>query len=335
VLRLSWSPAGVDSADARVTVTGNASLSAGIGAAGSCALAQTAVARWDAPPLRLSVGPIPVVIVPRTTLYVSGEASASAAVEAGVHGHLSATAGLRYDDGEVHPIGSFEHSFSYSAPSTRVTASLGARVIPSVTLLLYGRAGPRFDLAAGLDLEAAVDGDPWWTLEAPVKLSAGIEVPGFDDLSIPQQTVFSRSFPLAEADRDPPVADDPPGAERVRIGWDTRATDVDLHVWDEAGHHAWFMDPAAVPGGALSEDDRFGFGPEYFSESGGGGTFIYGLCYFDDSGAGATTVAVRVTDPGGAVRESTHTLAHEGDHLLLGSSPPGSGFVPPEGWCDP
>ena len=41
-----------------------------------------------------------------------------------------------------------------------------------------------------------------------------------------------------------------------RISWDTAATDVDLHVWDEAGHHAWFRDPTGIPGGELSEDDR-------------------------------------------------------------------------------
>ena len=197
-LRLRWSPLGVESASAQVTITGDASLSAGIGAAGWCALGETAVARWDAPALRASVGPVPVVIVPRVTLYVAAEAIADAALEAGVHGQMSATAGLRYD-GAVHPVGSFRQRFSHTAPAARVTGTLGAHVIPSVTFLLYGRAGPRFDLAAGIQLEAQADGDPWWTLTAPVELSAGFEVPGLADLSIPQQAVLSRSFPLAQA----------------------------------------------------------------------------------------------------------------------------------------
>jgi hypothetical protein len=132
----------------------------------------------------------------------------------------------------------------------------------------------------------------------------------------------------------PPAAGD--CAERARISWDTRATDVDLHVWDAAGNHAWFRDPAAIPGTELSEDDRYGFGPEHFRErSGGGRALTYGLCYFDDSGAGPTTVSVRLTDPGGGVRELTRKLAREGDHVLLGSSPAGSGYVPPDGWCGP
>jgi hypothetical protein len=327
-MRLALSPRGVKTASARVRVTGDLALSVGIGAAGSCSLAEVPVARWYGPPLRFSAGPVPVVVVPRTTLYVAAEARASAALEASVRGHVSATAGLRYD-GAVHPVGSFAQRFTHTAPAGRATGELGVRLIPSVTLLFYGRAGPRFDLATGLQLDARAGADPWWTLTAPVELSAGLEVPGLADLSIPQQTVFSRRFPLARAERDSA------GAERARIAWDTANTDVDLHVWDEAGHHAWFRDPKGVPGGELPEDDRYGFGPERFVGSRGSAGLTYGLCYFDDAGGTATTVTARVADPDGSVRQSTHTLAKEGDHLVLGSSPPGSGFRPAEGWCNP
>lgn len=334
--KLDWSWGEVTSAEAKVTVRGDAELSARIEAAASCTLAQTSVASWDAPPLRAAVGPIPVVIVPRTTLYVSGEAQVDAAVEAGLHGYMSATAGLRYD-GDVYPIGGFEHGLSATPPAAHLDGSLGARVIPSVTFLLYGQAGPRFDLSAGLQLDAGASSDPWWTLTAPVELSAGLAVPGFDSLEIPQRPVFSKTFPVAEADpspdKEPPPDGDADGlgAERVRIGWDTAATDVDLHVWDEHGNHAWYMNPGGVPGGELSDDDRHGFGPElFFDRTAGGRGLTYGLCYFDDSGVGATSVSVRLTDPAGAVRESAQTLAHEGDHVLIGS-----GFVPSGDWCRP
>jgi hypothetical protein len=87
-----------------------------------------------------------------------------------------------------------------------------------------------------------------------------------------------------------------------------------------------------VPGGELSEDDRYGFGPEYFH---GDGALTYGLCYFDAGGGGPTIVSVRLTDPGGAARSFSRTLTREGEGQLLGSSPAGSGFVPPPGWCSP
>jgi hypothetical protein len=343
--KLDWSLDGVERAEASATIRGDAELEALVGAEASCTLAAR-VASWDAPPVRFAVGPIPIVLVPRTTLYLVGDAAAGAGLATGIHGNITATAGLRYD-GTVHTIGSFHHRLSYTAPEKHLSASVGARVVPSISFLLYGQAGPHFDIAAGFQLEATADATPWWTLTAPVELWAGLKAPILDDFSIPPVVVLAKSFPLAQAAPDArPPAGVPPdgggggdgsgrGVERARISWDTAATDVDLHVWDEAGHHAWFRDPAGIPTGELSEDDRYGFGPEHFFDRSGGHGFTFGLCYFDDSGAGATRVAVRLTDPDGAVHDSTRTLAHEGDHVLLGSTPAGSAFVPPEGWCRP
>jgi hypothetical protein len=336
---LEWSWGEVERAEAAATIRGDASLWARIGAAGSCDLAERSVASWDAPALRLALGPIPVVIVPRTTLYVSGSAEASAAEETGVHGFVSATAGLRYD-GELHAIGAFDHDLSWDPPAAVAKAAIGARVTPSVTLLLYGEAGPRFDLSTGLQLEASPGANPWWTLSAPVELRAGLAVPGFPDLGMPQQTVFGASIPVAAAEAGPaPAEQQQPasgeGAERARVAWNTSATDVDLHVWDEHGHHASYTTPGGVPGGHLSEDDRHGFGPELFFDAAGPRALTFGLCYFDDHGSGPTEVTVRLTDPDGTVRESARTLAHKGDSVLLGSSPAGSAFAPAEGWCSP
>jgi hypothetical protein len=358
---LDWSWGEIERAQASVTLRGKASLSARLGGAGSCSLPETSVGGWDAPPLRFFAGPIPVVIVPRTTLYLSGRAEAGAGVETGVSGSVSATAGLRYD-GDVHPLGAFDAGFSYTAPTAVAKAGIGARVTPSVTFLLYGAAGPRFDLSTGLQLDASPASTPWWTLSAPVELSAGLELPGLDGLSVPQQTVYSTTIPVAQAEPDAGGAGgDRPGAgagggagtgdagagaggsgdagaggaERARIAWDTGATDVDLHVWDERGNHASYTKPDGVPGGRLSEDDRHGFGPESFLDGAGPRTLTFGLCYFDDHGAGPTKVAVRLTDPDGTVHESTETLARKGDSVLLGSSPAGAAFTPPDGWCDP
>ena len=42
---------------------------------------------------------------------------------------------------------------------------------------------------------------------------------------------------------------------------------------------------------------------------------------------------VRITDPDGSVRESTHTLNATGDTVWLGTSPAGPAYVPEDGWC--
>ena len=54
--------------------------------------------------------------------------------------------------------------------------------------------------------------------------------------------------------------------ERALISWDT-ATDIDLHVVDAEGNHAFYGDTEAIPDAVLSPDDTSGFGPETFTDN--------------------------------------------------------------------
>lgn len=55
-------------------------------------------------------------------------------------------------------------------------------------------------------------------------------------------------------------------AQRATLTWDTDSTDVDLHMWDEDGNHAWYVDQTGIPDAELSEDIVTGYGPESFEE---------------------------------------------------------------------
>jgi hypothetical protein len=322
-LTLAWSHGRVRAARAVAALRGDVDLGVEVEGGATCSLESLPVGTWNAPPLRFFAGPIPVVIVPRTTLYVSADASATATLATRVHGRVTARGGLRYD-GSVHPVGAFSQRLSADPPATSTQASLAAHLTPSVEFLLYGQVGPRVDLSAGVKLDASPGS---WEVSAPVELSAGLRVPG---LEIPQRTVFSRTFPLAHGGSPPAET---AARERARITWDTNA-DVDLHVWDAEGRHNSYRE-SGIPGVLLSKDDTNGFGPETFDEDvPTGRAFTYGLCYFDARGAGPTAVSVRLTDPGGGVRATTASLRAEGDSVLVGSSPPDAGFTPAPGWCE-
>ena len=56
----------------------------------------------------------------------------------------------------------------------------------------------------------------------------------------------------------------PPARLRVILGWDARATDVDLHVVTPDGQHAFYGNPVLANGGGIDVDDADG-GPEIFS----------------------------------------------------------------------
>lgn len=109
--------------------------------------------------------------------------------------------------------------------------------------------------------------------------------------------------------------------ERARITWDT-ATDIDLHVLDSAGNHAFFGNPTAIPSSTLSSDNIEGFGPESFRDDESPGTartFSVSACYYAGE-AGPTTVAGTITDGSGASRPVSVTLDAPGDCADLGVS---------------
>jgi hypothetical protein len=64
---------------------------------------------------------------------------------------------------------------------------------------------------------------------------------------------------------------------RFVLNWETDANDVDLHVWDEAGHHAWYGHKELPTGGALYADVTTGYGPECFTIDGAKRAFPYRL----------------------------------------------------------
>ena len=109
--------------------------------------------------------------------------------------------------------------------------------------------------------------------------------------------------------------------ERVRITWDTE-TDIDLHVFDEAGNHAYFAQPGAIPEGLVSSDNTVGFGPEFFTDDAGAGvarTFRLEACYYAGD-SGATAVSGTITDGAGTARPVSVTLGAPGECAELGVS---------------
>ena len=98
--------------------------------------------------------------------------------------------------------------------------------------------------------------------------------------------------------------------ERARITWDT-PNDVDLHVYDGDGNHAFFGDPAGIPDAELSPDVINAGGPETFTDNQEPSTrsFAFLACYFsDESQPGPTAVAMTYSDPDGTAHEETFAL---------------------------
>ena len=85
---------------------------------------------------------------------------------------------------------------------------------------------------------------------------------------------------------------------RVVLRWDKGDTDVDLHIFDSSGNHAYYFDKQGVPGGELDRDDVDGWGPETYRQISYLGADYYDIRvhYFSDHRNGPTTATVERFD---------------------------------------
>jgi hypothetical protein len=85
-------------------------------------------------------------------------------------------------------------------------------------------------------------------------------------------------------------------ALRTVLTWDKADTDVDTHVYDSHGNHAWYGNLNGIPGASLDHDDTDGFGPETFSmeQMEPDTTYAVDIHYYSDHGNGPTTATMKV-----------------------------------------
>jgi hypothetical protein len=89
---------------------------------------------------------------------------------------------------------------------------------------------------------------------------------------------------------------------RFVLNWETDANDVDLHLHDGRGDHAYYRNPRLRSGGVLHHDVTTGYGPECFSIHGKARAFPYRLRvhYYSRGPMGYGMGRVQVVDHDGA-----------------------------------
>ncbi len=109
--------------------------------------------------------------------------------------------------------------------------------------------------------------------------------------------------------------------ERARLTWSAPGADIDLHVFDDDGNHAWYADRAGVPGARLSSDVRRGPGQEALIDGREPSRrrLAYGVCYYAARGVvEPVAVTLVVADADGTRRTISETLQTPGATVLAG-----------------
>lgn len=97
---------------------------------------------------------------------------------------------------------------------------------------------------------------------------------------------------------------------KVVLTWGKADTDVDMHVYDDYGGHAWYGGLGGIEQGTLDRDDVDGFGPEIFTlDRPRPGKYPVKVHYYSDHGNGATTATVQIFLAGQLVFQGSQALS--------------------------
>lgn len=97
---------------------------------------------------------------------------------------------------------------------------------------------------------------------------------------------------------------------KVVLTWDKNDTDVDTHIYDEYGGHAWYGALGGIEQGTLDRDDVDGFGPEIFTLARPRpGKYRVRIHYFSDHQNGSTTATLRIYLAGQLVFQRARSLS--------------------------
>ena len=129
------------------------------------------------------LGPFPLVFFPSIELKVGIEGEAHIVLEVGMTQNTSYTAGIEFTDGDwqniTDPLPNIVNTIKLADPegTIHVTAHAG----PQLNCKLYKVAGPYCNIFGYLDFDADTTLDPWWDLDAMLRVLAGVKM---DVLSI-------------------------------------------------------------------------------------------------------------------------------------------------------
>ena len=209
-IRAKWGFFSLDSASFTASVNAGLSLGATAEAGAHCETKSPGIGLLphpiNLPDIDIQVGPFPVVITPTLQLYLTGSASITAKVSASVEQSASATVGASYNGSnhQITPIHSFSQHFTPSF-TAEGNASAEVALSPTVDMLIYGIAGPSFDIGAAAKFDASTSQNPWWTLQGCLQGGVGF-VFKILDINWSDANLISACKTLLSATSPPPAA---------------------------------------------------------------------------------------------------------------------------------
>ncbi len=186
-------------------------------------------AKWDKKkPLKsltfgkitFSIGPVPVIIIPRVDIYLGINASAGGKISTSIKLTQELRAGVRYHrNSGFKKIGKFTHTKEFTPPTAEVEAEIEPYVEVSPSMRIYGVMGPSMSLKGSLILK----GETGTSVYENDECSQGI------DFTAKFRFEASWKWDIVKAKKlGDWVAD-------MKFGGDISAKDIDISQWNVGG----------------------------------------------------------------------------------------------------
>lgn len=113
----------------------------------------------------------------------------------------------------------------------------------------------------------------------------------------------------------------------INLSWNTNESDLDMHVFDPDGAHAWFGELSGIPNGMIDRDDVDGFGPEIFTLSNPpNGTYRVNVDSYELGDAGSTRGTLEVRLGNSVIFNETYTFSSSDQNSGEGEGSSSSSF---------
>ena len=180
-------------------------------------------------PYTVFIGPVPIVITPRLSVYVGADGSISVGVSTGIDQSSTITTRVWYESGGWNKDFSLsDHSISDIKTDWNVSAKAKAYAGPELSVLLYGVAGPYGQITGYLSLSGSPTSDPLWKLTAGIKAELGVKIDvlsfkvysdPFEVTILPEELLNKAGGGVPTPTNIPPVVTPVPPSDSCSSNW--------------------------------------------------------------------------------------------------------------------
>jgi streptogramin lyase len=126
-------------------------------------------------PTTVFIGVVPVVIIPKVTVYVGLNGSVSIGLSTGITQTANLIGGLDYNNGLYNLINNVSNNFQFNPPIINANANLKVYGGPEMEVFIDGVIGPTAEIDGYLELSADILSTPWWILYGGLEGTVGLK----------------------------------------------------------------------------------------------------------------------------------------------------------------